>query len=414
MPTPFEPPSQYRFVRRRWHVLFRLVDFVGYRLARFLARIRRTPQPVDPAEVRRVLLIQLDHLGDAVMTTSLLPALRRHYRHAAIDVLAAPWNAAIFGSRGEVGRIHLSGWNRFRRGCAWLWPFSALYWGWTLRRSGYDVAVDVRGEFSVALVMALAGISRRVGWDCAGGGFLLTDSTPYEPGRHEIESRRALLTTLGAAAPRVFAPAFAPTEDAERFIGHMLGDFRRGGRPLVVFHVGAGTQAKTWPVEHWRELIGRAVVELDANVVLVGGNGEVAGAREITHDRYWPNVMDWTGRLSLDQLAALARRANVFLGADSGPAHLAAAAGANVVVLFSGTNDPNQWRPWGERVRVVRHAVPCAPCFAKRCPLAGHPCMTDLTPSDVLEAVQTFVDAPTILSFTTAAAAGDRRRGESA
>lgn len=413
MPRPCEPPSQYRFVRRRWHFLFRLVDWVGYRLARWAATWRRAPSPVDPADVRRVLLIQLDHLGDAVMTTALLPGLRRHYRGAMIDVLAAPWNAAVFGSRSEVGRIFVSRWNRFRRGGAWLWPLSALYWGWKLRRAGYDAALDVRGDFSVALIMALAGIPRRVGWDCAGGGFLLTDRAPYEPGRHEVESRRALLTTVGAAVPRVFAPAFSPTPDADRFVGHMLGEFRRGGRPLLVFHVGAGTPAKTWPAEHWRELIGRAVVELDANVVLVGGHGDVATARAITHDRYWPNLMDWTGRLTLDQLAALARRAGVFVGADSGPAHVAAAAGTNVVVLFSGTNDPDQWRPWGERVRVVRHDVACAPCFAKRCPLAKHACMQELTPSDVLTAVQEFVDAPTILAFPTAAASGGHRRGGS-
>src|SRR5205814_6167405 len=66
---------------------------------------------------------------------------------------------------------------------------------------------------------------------------------------------------------------------------------------------------------------------------------------------------------------------SVFVGADSGPAHLAAAAGANVLVLFSGTNDPRQWRPWGDRVRVLQHSVSCAPCNLRRCPLADHPCL---------------------------------------
>src|SRR5205085_372593 len=103
---------------------------------------------------------------------------------------------------------------------------------------------DVRGEFTIALLMALAGVPRRVGWTCAGGGFLLTDSAPFEPERHEVDSRRALLTTLGATLPQTTAPSFSPTDEADRFVSHMLGDFRRGSRPLVIFHVGAGTPAK--------------------------------------------------------------------------------------------------------------------------------------------------------------------------
>jgi lipopolysaccharide heptosyltransferase II len=406
MPTSRKSPVEYRFVRRRWTFLFRLVDAIGYALVRFWSRLRRRGPSSATAEPERVLLIQLDHLGDAVLTTALLPGLRRLYRRARIDVLAAPWNAAVFAARSEVNVIHVSRWNRFHRGRAWLWPISLSYWALALRKGRYDVAIDVRGDFTIAALATLAGIPRRVGWPCAGGGFFLTDEVPYEPGRHEVESRRAILAALGAATPRMFGPSYACAPEADRFVTHMLGDFRRNGRPLLVFHVGAGTAAKSWPAEHWRELIGRAVVDLDANVVLVGGNSEVAAARRITEDRFWPNVMDWTGRLTIDQLAALARRADVFVGADSGPAHLAAATGTTVVVLFSGTGEARQWRPWGDKVHVVSHDVACAPCYCKRCPLASHPCMTEITPQRVVDALQPFVDGPMLLPFAVPAGEG--------
>ena len=115
-------------------------------------------------EVRRVLLVQFDHLGDAVMTTALLPGLRRLYCGAEIDVLASPWNAEVFASRREINRILISRWNRFQRGYTWLWPASLVYWAFVLRRRRYDVAIDVRGEFTIALLAALAGVPRRVGW----------------------------------------------------------------------------------------------------------------------------------------------------------------------------------------------------------------------------------------------------------
>jgi ADP-heptose:LPS heptosyltransferase len=106
-------------------------------------------------------------------------------------------------------------------------------------------------------------------------------------------------------------------------------------------------------------------------------------------------VIDWTGILNLSELAAVLSSADLFVGADSGPAHLAAAVGRPVVVLFSGTNNPRQWRPCGEQVAIVRHPVECSPCHARRCPLPNHPCMRDLTPDSVARAVDGRLPRPT-------------------
>lgn len=378
--------ARYRFVRARWRRLFAVVDALGaiwlraWRGVFGAAKLKM----LAPESVERVLLIQLDHLGDAVMTTAMFASLRRRFPRAVIDVLAAPWNCEVFAASKEIGRIHVCRWNRFRRGFKIGWPLGFFAWVPTLRARRYDAAIDVRGDFPNAVLMRLCGIPRRFGWNCAGGGFLLTDSAEFVRGRAEVLSRRALLEALGADVRPNEGPVFAPSADAVRFIAHMLGEFRYGDRPLWVMHVGAGTAAKTWPAAHWRELLGRAIVERNARVILVGGTGDIETAREITQEMYWPGAMDWTGRLTIDQLAALAQRATLFLGADSGPAHLAAATGARVVVLFSGSTVAEQWQPWGARIAVVRQPVQCAPCFAATCPIAGHPCMSELSPEAVM------------------------------
>jgi len=380
--------NRYRFVKPSRRLLMALIDLVGYAAARLFGR--RTPgsTPPPPSQgVRRVLLVQWDHLGDAVITTAILPFLRTAYPRATVDALAAPWNAEVFAVRRDVGRIHLSRFNRFHRGwAALLWPLGVVYWAWKLRNFRYDLAIDVRGDFTIALAMRLAGIPHRVGWESAGGGFLLTHSTPLVRGRTEVESRGAVLRTLGIIPAGPVTPLWRSTPDARRFVADMLGEFRRAER-LLVFHVGAGTQAKQWPVEHWRELLGRAIVEFDARVILVGGPADKAIAERITERQYWPNVMDWTGQISVDQLAALAARAAVFVGADSGPAHVAAAAGAKVLALFSGTNDTAQWRPHGDGVISLTNSVPCAPCHLAKCPFSTHPCMSGLAPSTVVAAL---------------------------
>jgi ADP-heptose:LPS heptosyltransferase len=75
------------------------------------------------------------------------------------------------------------------------------------------------------------------------------------------------------------------------------------------------------------------------------------------------------------------------VGADSGPAHLAAAVGTPAVVLFSGTNHPQQWKPWGTHVAVLRHEVACSPCHCTTCPLANHPCLRQLMPQTVFDQI---------------------------
>jgi ADP-heptose:LPS heptosyltransferase len=236
--------------------------------------------------------------------------------------------------------------------------------------------------------MWLAGARHRVGWVCGGGGFLLTQAVPYIPQRPEMLSRIMLAQAAGAQVePALIGRRgwFRIGYEARRRAREVLAELRVVSRPLVVFHVGAGTAAKEWPVESWRELVGRAIVELGATVVLIGGQRDRYRAAQILEYRNWPGVADATGRLALVETAALLENCDAFVGCDSGPAHLAAAVDAPAIVLFSGTNHLDQWRPWGRRVSVLRHAVACSPCHSETCPLAAHPCMKGLNAQQVAQ-----------------------------
>ena len=117
--------------------------------------------------------------------------------------------------------------------------------------------------------------------------------------------------------------------------------------------------------------------------MIVGGPDDVGAAHGFPASA---ELVDWTGGLTVTQTAALLERADMFIGADSGPSHLAASAGIPSVILFSGTNRVGQWRPWSRRSLVIRHAVPCGPCHQKICPLSDHPCLTELDPDRVYRA----------------------------
>jgi heptosyltransferase-2 len=425
-PVPI-PVRSYRYSKWRWRVLVRLIDAIGAALMVAWRLVR--PKPIV-SQPQRVLLVQLDHLGDAVLSSPLIEAIRARYPSARIDALASESNRALFAADPRINRVHVASRNWFeRRPESWSLIHAVWVLGRGLRHERYDLGFDVRGDVLSVLVLALAGVRRRVGWSMGGGGFLLTDVVPWVPGRHEVRSRLALLGPLGgplrgrkrrSGGPRVsvgltdrdrtrvhllMRQAWPPGRQAGHATarssrtrvrafdaaaarttthGRVDPEWRHAGRfadeaPLLAVHVGAGTEAKRWPIASWRVLLGRFLAD-GWRVVVVGGPDDVAAARGLP---VHADLQDWTGRLSVSETVAVLERADLFLGADSGPAHLAAAAGTPSVVLFSGTNRASQWRPWSKNTLVLRKNVPCQPCHRKVCPLADHPCLTGMAPDRV-------------------------------
>jgi ADP-heptose:LPS heptosyltransferase len=418
--------GRYRYSKLRWRLLVHALDFFGAILVAIARKVRPARTVVRP---RKILVVQLDHLGDAVLSTPLIAELRAAYPEATIDVLASPSNHEVFEADPLVNLVKVAERTWFERRPD-RWGLITAVWnlGWSLRAVRYDLGIDVRGDVLTVMVLALAGIPRRVGWAMGGGAFLLTDVAPWVPGRHEVKSRLALLNRLGIT-PDESTRVDVHVRDADRIAvaRRLAGEWpRRSPRrvveayatttarvrpgearevrsptqtkksisdgpdwlhadrfsslpPLLAVHLGAGNAAKRWPTDSWKVLIER-FLESDWRVVVIGGIEDAPLSSVLEpHDR----LRDWTGSLTVTQTTALLERADLFIGSDSGPAHLAASAGTLSIILFSGTNQPRQWRPWSRHSLVLRHRVPCQPCHQKVCPLADHPCMSGLSPDRV-------------------------------
>ncbi len=162
-----------------------------------IVRRIRPARPVD--RPRRILVVQLDHLGDAVLSTPLLAELRAAYPEAQIDVLASPSNHEVFEADPNIDRVQVAERTWFERSPD-RWDLLAAVWklGRSCAGSGYDLGIDVRGDVLTVLVLALAGVPRRVGWAMGGGAFLLTDVAEWIPGRHEVRSRLAFSRGWGS------------------------------------------------------------------------------------------------------------------------------------------------------------------------------------------------------------------------
>src|SRR3954453_5372743 len=227
------PIRRYRYSKWRWRVLVRALDALGSLLIRPWRRLRPLPRVDDP---RRILLVQLDHLGDAVLTSPMLARLRAAYPEARIDVLASPSNRDVFEADPNVGSVHLAAKSWFERDRG-RWALGSAVWelGRSLRLGHYDLGVDVRGDILTVLVLALAGIPRRVGWAMGGGGFLLTEVADWIPGRHEVDSRLALLRRMGIATDEPARVSVHVTDrdrlQVARYLREAWGE-PRASRPL--------------------------------------------------------------------------------------------------------------------------------------------------------------------------------------
>jgi heptosyltransferase-2 len=433
-----EQSPRYRYTKWRWRMLAHALDTVGGLLFSIWRWFRPVPQIASP---RRILVVQLDHLGDGILSSPIFPLLRSRYPDAQLHVLASTSNAALFEADPHIDQVLIARRTWFeRRRHAWalgsaIWELSR-----TVRSGRYDIGIDVRGDVLTVLVLALAGIPRRLGWSMGGGGFLLTDRAAWVRGRHEVRSRLALIQELGITPQESTRVSAYPTDADRAFIADILETrwrphaparstsparplatrrslmhapamlhagtphrFTRSGSidhppippppdperlhagrfgaeaPLLAIHLGAGTIAKRWPIAHWQRLTDRFLEE-GWRIVIVGDAEDLSLAAELPPH---PDRLDLTARLTVMQTAALLERADFFIGADSAPAHLAACAGTPSLILFSGTNHVSQWRPWSRRSLVLRHRVSCRPCHRKICPLAGHPCMSGISPQRV-------------------------------
>jgi len=222
-PAKAKPVAErkYRYSKLRWRISVRAVDSMGWLLARAWRKVRAARRVETP---RRILIVQLDHLGDAVLTSPLIAQLKAAYPDADVDVLASGSNHEVFEANTNVSRVRIARRTWFERHPTSR-GFVGTVWGLgrSLRDSDYDLGIDVRGDILSILVLTLAGIPRRIGFAMGGGSFMLTDIAPWVSGRHETHSRLALLEPLGIVPAETFRTEVHVSDDDRAAVAAALG-----------------------------------------------------------------------------------------------------------------------------------------------------------------------------------------------
>jgi heptosyltransferase-2 len=322
-------------------------------------------------------------VGDAVMATPALRALRRHFAGARFVGVLRPYVAGV-----------LEGGDWFDE----LVPAEGVWaTAWKLRRRSIDLAVLLPNSFRSALIAWVGGCRRRVGYNRYARRRLLTDALPPERERDGSLAVRPIVDAYNRLAEAVGCPP--PGHDLELFTtpadeaaaALVWEKARLGNYPEVVcLNPGAAFgSAKHWPSEYFAALARDLVRRRGCGVLVLCGPAERDLAAEIAADAGVPGVFalgETAERLSLGLTKACVRRCDLLVTTDSGPRHFAHAFDRPVVSLFGPTHIG--WtETYHPRAVHLQKQVECGPCQKRACPL-DHRCMKRLTPGEVFEAAE--------------------------
>lgn len=333
----------------------------------------------------RILIVKPCCLGDVLLTTPVLAALRVRFPQATIDYAVGRHAAPAIAGHPEVRRLLDAGPGAGRGGPALL----AL--ARRLRAGRYDLCLVLDRSPLLTILPWLAGIPIRAGIDSSGRGFALNIRVPWDESLHEADVYLSVAGALGcpiAGHQLHFEPGPEPTARVDR-----LWEEWKPAAPVIAIAPGGGTNPgmdlpeKRWPAERFAALADCLHEVYGASIVVLGGPADRAFCTAMREAMHAPSL-DLCGSAPFTERGALLRRCDLYVGNDSGPTHLAVAVGCPTVAIF-GPTDVGLYGPYHARARAVHRDLACSPCFVHGrfppCP-NRHACMRGLPVADVLTA----------------------------
>jgi len=336
---------------------------------------------MDSMNVRNILVVRTDRLGDVILTLPLLPVLKRTFPAASVYMLIKPYTAELVQGHPDLDGII---------------PYDDAVSFWELlamiKSRKFDIVIVTYPTFRLALLMFLARIPIRVATGYRWYS-LLFNKRVYEhrkdAKRHEVEYNLNLAKAIGCDVSQVEFYLDIPQSAREVAKAIRKRFDISDNDTVVILHPGSGGSARDWKPKRFGELGERLVSETDANVIVTGGKGEDALVSEVM--RYIShNAYPLVDELSLKELAALICSVSLFISNSTGPIHIAAAVGTPVIGLYSPiiACSPRRWGPYAENKTIFVPAVPmeCKTCSGEKCEYFD--CMELITVDEVFRIAQ--------------------------
>ncbi|HYD94875.1 MAG TPA: lipopolysaccharide heptosyltransferase II [Noviherbaspirillum sp.] len=341
------------------------------------------------ARAKRILCIRLDYMGDVLMSTPAIRALRESIPGCEITLLTSSSGDSVARLIPEIDEtiVYAAPWLKSSAPHPTGADMEMIL---RLSRLHFDAAVIFtvysQNPLPSAMLCYLAGIPLRLAHCRENPYQLLThwvrETEPQEQVRHEVQRQLDLVASVGATAGDERLSLRVPSAATARVCDRLRAADIDTGRPWIALHPGATASSRRYPPQQWREVARQLSASLGCPLVFTGSADEAPLIEDICCGL--PDIHSFAGKLDLPQLSALIALAPVLISNNTGPVHIAAAVGTPVVDLYALTNP--QHTPWKVPARVLYHDVSCRYCYKSVCPERHQHCLSLVPPATVAAA----------------------------
>jgi len=337
--------------------------------------------------MKRILIVNVNWLGDTLFATPFIRAVRDKYPKAYIAILTHPRCYEILEGNRNIDEIII--YDEKKQHKSLLRRFSIISY---LRSKNFDAAFILRKSLSRTLLLLFSKIQHRVGYRSKRAGFLLTKrvNIPHKE-LHKVEYFLNLARIMGIETKNKNYEIYISENNIKK-AGNILEGAGLKGGDFIVLNAGGNWNPKRWPLENFAKLGDEIFKKTGISIVLTGAEKDISLAEDISRlMTHKPVVL--CGKTDLKTLGAIFKKAVCVISNDSGPMHLAVAVRANVIAIF-GPTSPELTGPYGDgKYKVLRKDIGCKiPCYDSEC--NDNRCIKAVTVEDVLGALNEIIKCP--------------------
>jgi heptosyltransferase-2 len=337
---------------------------------------------------KRILIARTDRIGDVLLSTPVIKALRDRFPQSYIAMMVSPYAKDIVAGNPYLDKVIVLDKEGKHKG----W-FRSVKLVRELKKEKFDLALILHPASRVHLLTFLSGIPRRIGYDRK-LGFLLTDAIKHTKQlgeKHESEYNLDLLRYLGIEAKD--RSLFMPVRiDSEKWVqGFFKQEAVNETDRLLALNPAASCPSKIWPVERFAQVADRLAQKYGFKILVISSAKDYKLADNLIKHMH-SAAINLAGKTSITQLAGILKRCQLFISNDSGPVHIACAVGTPVISIFARNQaglSPKRWGPVGARDRIL-HKAACIECLAHNCQ-KGFACLKAISVEDVISAADSIL-----------------------
>jgi len=335
-------------------------------------------------EPNRIVIFNVNWLGDVLFSTATIRNIRLNFPRSFIACIVPSRCYPVLKGNPHLDEIII--YDEKDRHNSFLDKAQFIR---LLKLKKFDIAFLLHRSFTKALICRLAGIPQRIGYHTKKRGFLMTTkiTPPDRDAMHRIDYYLNVIEKAGLKVQDRYTEFFIDEADSNAVEAFLEKNSVSGKDRIALINPGGNWLPKRWPKEHWAALADQLIAELGMKVVISGSIADVPLAENIKSMMHESPILA-CGVFNLKQLAALCKRSNLVISADTGPLHIANAAGAKIIIAIFGPTSINVTGPYPlTNVTVLQKDVGCKiPCYVAHC--KDNRCMKAITPADVLEQVK--------------------------